>query len=71
MDAMGPLTVLYEQLEREGESSSTVDTSKSAIQASMSLLGNAAAHFSVERRKALMKYLNRDLKPLAEAQFPD
>ena len=27
MDAVGPLTVLYEQLEREGESSSTVDTS--------------------------------------------
>lgn len=67
MDAVGPLTLLYEQLEREGESSATVDTSKSAIQASLSFLGNVAAHFSVERRKALIKYLNKDLKHLAEA----
>ena len=37
----------------------------------LSLLGNASAHFNVERRKALMKDLNRDLKPLAEGEFPD
>jgi len=71
MDAFGPLTLLYEQLEREGESSATVDTSKSALQASLSFLGNAATHFSLERRKALIKYLNKDLKPLAEALLSD
>ena len=31
----------------------------------------AAAHFLTEWRKALVKHLNKDLKPLAEAQFTD
>ena len=37
----------------------------------VNLLGNASAHFNVERRKALMEHLNKDLKPLAEGEFPD
>ena len=37
----------------------------------MSLLGNASAHFNVERRKAIMKHLNASIKHLAEADFPD
>lgn len=43
----------------------------SVAKASLSLLGNASSHFNVERRRAVLKYLNKDLKPLAEAQFPD
>ena len=40
------------------------------INSSLSLLGNASAHFNVERRKALMKHLNRDLRLLPEGEFP-
>ena len=40
------------------------------LEAAISLTGNAAAHLSVEQRKALMKHLNKDLKPLAEGDFP-
>ena len=40
------------------------------VKASLSLLGNAATHFSTESRKAVMKHLNKDLKPLAEAELP-
>ena len=47
------IATMNEQLERV-RAGSTVDTSKSAIKASLSFLGNAAAHFSVERRKAPM-----------------
>ena len=28
-------------------------------------------HFNVERRKAIMKHLNTDIKFLAETEFPD
>ena len=41
------------------------------IYSSMSLLGNTSAHFNVERRKAIMKHLNADIKYLAEAEFTD
>ena len=44
---------------------------RNAIHSSISLLGNASAHFNVERRKAIMKHLNADIKHLAEAEFPD
>lgn len=47
------------------------DTLKAAVKSGVTLLGNAAAHFSVERRKRTRKHLNSDLKPLAEGQFPD
>ena len=46
-------------------------TLKAAVKSGVSLLGNATAHFSTERRKCVMKHLNSDLKPLAEGQFPD
>ena len=41
-----------------------------AVKASVVLLANASAHISVERRKGVMKYFNRDLKHLAEEQYP-
>ena len=41
------------------------------IQASIYLLDNAASHFNVDRRRSLLKYLNKDLKPLAEIEFPE
>ena len=47
------------------------DTLKAALRCSLTLLGNAAAHVSVERRKCIMKHLNSDLKPVAEGPFPD
>ena len=43
---------------------------KGAIKSSLNLLGNASAHFNMECRKAVMKHLNRDLRPLAESEFP-
>ena len=55
MDALGPLTWLYEQL----ETTETVDRTRAklAVQSALSLLGNATAHFSLERRKAITKHL--------------
>ena len=43
---------------------------ENAIHSSMSLLDNGSTHFNVERRKAVMKHLNTDIKHLAEAEFP-
>lgn len=66
LDAMGPLTWLLDEKEQGRE----VDVD-SAVRASLTLLGNASAHFSVERRRSMLKHLNKDLKPLAEAEFPN
>ena len=66
---MGPLIFLYEQLQKNELPDS--DTLKAAVKCSLSLMANAASHFSVERRKCIMKHLNNDLKPLAEAQYPE
>ena len=41
-----------------------------AVRASLQLLGNASAHFNVERQKEVMKHLNNDIKFLAETEFP-
>jgi hypothetical protein len=43
----------------------------SAIKTAISLQGNAVAHFNLERRKSIMKHLNKDLQPLAKGSFPD
>ena len=66
MDGMGPLIFLYKQLHKNEPPDS--DTLKAAVKCSLSLLANASAHFSTERRKYIMKLLNNDLKPLAEAR---
>ena len=68
MDAMGPLIYLQEQMEAKTQADG--DTLKAALRCSLTLLGNAAAHVSVERRRCIIKHLNSDLKPLAEAPFP-
>ena len=69
MDAPGPLTWLYEQL----ETAETVDRARAklAVQSTLSLLGNSTAHFSLERRKAIMKHLNEEISPLVEEKFPN
>ena len=41
-----------------------------AVQTALTLLGNAAAQISLEHHKALMKHLNKDLRPLAGACYP-
>lgn len=66
MDAMGPLVWLLHERQQGLE----VDVD-GAVEASLALLGNAAAHFNVERRRSLLKHLNKDLRPLAEAEFPE
>ena len=69
LDAMGPTIWLLDQVDK----GKVIDpkAGKGAIKGSISLLSNASAHFNLERRKALMKHLNRDLQPLAEGEFPD
>ena len=66
-DAIAPLTWLLEQME-QGHLEDEV--CKKAVRASLQLLGNASAHFNVERRKEVMKHLNDDIKFLAETEFP-
>ena len=69
LDAMGPMTWLLDQVQQ----GTSVDPKigKEAIKTSISLLGNASAHFNLERRKAVLKQLYKDLKPLVERGFPD
>ena len=69
MDAMGPLIYLQQQM--SAKTYVEGDTLKAALRCSLTLLGNAAAHASVERRNCIMKDLNSDLKPLAEGSFHD
>ena len=54
---------LYEQIQ-----SMNHDTLKAAVKCSLSL---ASSHFSVERRKCIMKSLNNDLNSSADAQFQE
>ena len=65
---MGPLVWMVYQLQQGNEIDSEV--AKGAIKSSLNLLGNASAHFNMEHRKAVMKHLNKDLKPLVESEFP-
>ena len=39
------------------------------MQASISLLGNTTAHFSTERRKSLVKHLNKDLRLFGSSRY--
>ena len=67
LDALGPMTWLHEQI-LSGDV--THSQAKEAVEASIAQLGNAAAHFSTECRKSLMKHLNKDLRPLCGSKFP-
>ena len=44
---------------------------REVLSSAMSLLGNAATHILTERRKSLMKHLNKDLCPLGDGDFPN
>ena len=66
---MGPLVWMLYQFQQGNEVDPKVG--KGAIKSSLNLLGNASAHFSVERRKAIMKHLKKDLKPMAENEFSE
>ena len=59
MDAIAPITWLLEQME---QGAIEEETCKKAVRSSLQLLGNATAHFNVERRKEIMKHLNTDIK---------
>lgn len=67
MDAIGPLTWLCDKMHQGSVSD---DSTRNAIHSSMSLLGNASAHFNVERRKAIMKHLNADIRSRIPRQRP-
>ena len=69
LDALGPMIWLYDQMSSEQGVDAT--KAKAAVESSITLLGNAAIHFSTERRKCLMKHLNKDLRPLCEGKFPN
>lgn len=69
MDSLGALLWVQEQISQGGACDPT--SLAAAIKTSVSLLGNAVAHFNLERRKAIMKHLNKDLQPLAKGAFPD
>ena len=68
MDALGALAWLHDVLSKEEQ----VDCTQvvAAVQTALTLLGNAVAQISLERWKALMKHLNKDLRPLAGACYP-
>jgi len=67
-DAKGPIAWLWDKMQ---QGSVDMNTARSAIHSRLLLMGNASAHFNVERMKAIMKYLNTDTKFLEEAEFPD
>ena len=69
MDSLGPILFLNEKLS-EIEPQIDLETIRSAAKTSLTLIANASAHFTVERQKCIMKHLNKDLKPLAEEQYP-
>jgi len=68
MDALG---LLLDMLHRAKKGKFTARDLVASLEAAIKLAGNAAAHLSVERRKALMRHLNSDLRPLAEDDFSD
>ena len=55
-------TLLSRLQEQLAEGGTTADPKN----ASITFLGNAVAHFNLERRKSAMKHLNKDLQPLAK-----
>ena len=63
LDAVAPLVHILEEAQR---GSLTVKTAVDAASAALALLGNASAHMTCERRKRVLRDLNKDLLPLAE-----
>ena len=68
MDTLDPLLKALQQV-RKGKC--TAKELIAPLETAIKLSGNAAAHLSMERRRALMRHLNSDLKSLAEGDFPN
>ena len=68
MDALGPLLHV---LHRVKKGKCTTKQLVAPVETAIRLTGNAAAHLSMEHRKALLKHLNSDLRSQAEGDFSD
>ena len=69
MDSLGAMLSLQEQLMEEKPTD--LKDMRAAVKTSITLLGNAVAHFNLERRKCVMKHLNKDLQPLVKGAYPN
>ena len=63
MDAVRPLAYILKEAQK---SSLTAESAVNAAKAALRFLGNASAHIAQERRRRVLKELNRDLEGLAE-----
>jgi hypothetical protein len=63
LDTVAPLVHILEEAQR-GTLTSQMDTETAG--AALTLLGNAVSHLTSERRKQVLKDLNKDLLPLAD-----
>ena len=68
MDSLGPLLSALQQVKK---GKCTARDLVAPLETAIKLSGNAAAHLSMERRRALLRHLNSDLKSLAEDEFSD
>jgi hypothetical protein len=65
LDSVAPLTSILEDAQN---GSLTVQKTTEAAKAALTLLGNASAAISKERRKKIAKELNKDIVPLIEVE---
>ena len=63
LDTVAPLVHILEEAQR---GTLTVKTATEAAGTALALLGNASAHMTCDRRKRVLRDLNKDLLPLAE-----
>ena len=63
MDAVAPLTFILEEAQK---GTLTPEVAVKATKVTLGLLGNASAHQSKERRKNVLKDMNRDVLPLVD-----
>ena len=63
LDAVAPLVHILEEAQK---GTLSIQSAAEAAKSALVLLGNASAHMTKERRKKVVKDLNKDLLPLAE-----
>ena len=63
LDTVAPLVHIPEEAKKD---TLTVQSAAEAAKSALVLLGNASAHMTKDRRKKVVKDLNKDLLPLAE-----
>ena len=63
LDAMAPLVHILEEAQR---GTLTLKTATEAAGTALALPGTASAHMTHDRRKQVLRDLNKDLLPLAE-----